>query len=68
MTVGELKERIEELNLPSNTEVIFYDPQIHEALLVDTAETGLFDPSKEEFVIHFVPDEHVGIPCLALYI
>jgi hypothetical protein len=68
MTIGELKERIEELELSDSTEIVFYDPMAHETLLIDTGEAGIYDPSMEAFTIHFAPEDHTGVPCLALYI
>lgn len=68
MTIGELKERIEELELSDSIEIIFYDPMTHEAIQIDTAENGIFDPSRETFTFTIQPDEHIGVPCVALFI
>lgn len=68
MTIGDLRDLIEELELADSTEIIFYDPVYHEALRVDSIEKGIFDPSKETFVEAEEPDDHTGIPCIALFI
>lgn len=68
MTIGELKERIEELELSDSTEIIFYDPISHEAIQIDTIENGIFDPSKEAFIWTQNADEHIGVPCVALFV
>lgn len=68
MTIGELRDLIEELELSDSTEVIFYDPVYHEAIRIDSTEKGVFDPSKESFIETQEAEEHTGIPCIALYI
>ena len=68
MTIGELKERIEELNLSDSVEILFYDPVLHEVYPIDATEPGVYDPSKDKLIWADRDLDHVGTPCLALFI
>ena len=68
MTVGELRERIEELAADDDSEIIFYHSQEHEVIQIDTIEKGVFDPARYSFTNTDCPDDHVGVPCVALFV
>jgi hypothetical protein len=68
MTIGELKEILNELEVSDDTELICYDPAAHEVIPIDSAEKGMFDPHSFSFLWKPKDEEDYGIPCLALFI